>query len=146
MFSKVFGCLGGALGGHVGSSWRDVGLCWASWAPSWSNLATRLIILGDVWTSWRQGWRTRAQDAADDRKGWIFGGLGWGRDRRNPGKRSRVPPLKKLQRKGLELPPPPGAPNSTWKLVELRLWLELETRRTQAVAGALYSPGHAHGA
>ena len=29
------------------------------------------------------------------------------------------PPLKKLQRKGLELPPPPGAPNSTWQLVEL---------------------------
>ena len=55
-------------------------------------------------------------------------------------------PLKKLQRKGLELPPPPGAPNSTWKLVELRLWLELETRRTQAVARALFSPGHAHGA
>ena len=34
---KVLGGLGGALGGHVGSSWRDVGLCW----PSWSNLATR---------------------------------------------------------------------------------------------------------
>ena len=31
----------GALGGHVASSWRHVGLCWASWAPSWSNLATR---------------------------------------------------------------------------------------------------------
>ena len=38
-------------------------------------------------------------------------------------------PLKKLQRKGLELPPPPGAPNSTWKLVELRLWMELSTDR-----------------
>ena len=38
-------------------------------------------------------------------------------------------PLKKLQRKGLELPPPPGAPNSTWKLVELRLWMELSTHR-----------------
>ena len=37
--------------------------------------------------------------------------------------------LKKLQRKGLELPPPPGAPNSTWKLVELRLWMELPTDR-----------------
>ena len=42
---------------------------------------------------------------------------------------SRVPPLKKLQRKGLELPPPPGAPNSTWKLVELRLWMELSMDR-----------------
>ena len=38
-------------------------------------------------------------------------------------------PLKKLQRKGLELPPPPGAPNSTWKLVELKLWMELPTDR-----------------
>ena len=45
------------------------------------------------------------------------------------GSGSRVPPLKKLQRKGLELPPPPGAPNSTWKLVELRLWMELSTDR-----------------
>ena len=43
------------------------------------------------------------------------------------GDESRVPPLKKLQRKGLELSPPPGAPNSTWKLVELRLWMELST-------------------
>ena len=34
-------------------------------------------------------------------------------------------PLKKLQRKGLELPPPPGG--STWKLLELlelKLWME----------------------
>ena len=43
--------------------------------------------------------------------------------------KSRVPPLKKLQRKGLELPPPPGAPNSTWKLVELKLWMELPMDR-----------------
>ena len=49
------------------------------------------------------------------------GGRGW----RNSRMKSRVPPLEKLQRKGLELPPPPGAPNSTWKLVELRLWMEL---------------------
>ena len=41
----------------------------------------------------------------------------------------RYPPFKELQRKGLELPPPPGAPNSTWKLVELRLWMELSTDR-----------------
>ena len=27
----------------------------------------------------------------------------------------------------LELPPSPGAPNSTWKPVELRLWMELST-------------------
>ena len=40
-----------------------------------------------------------------------------------------MPPLKKLQRKGLELPPPPGARNSTWKLVELMLWMELPIAR-----------------
>ena len=38
---KVFWCPGATLGGYVGSSWRYVGLCWAIWAPSWSNLATR---------------------------------------------------------------------------------------------------------
>ena len=38
---KVFWGLGAALGGYVGSSWRYVGLYWATWAPSWSNLATR---------------------------------------------------------------------------------------------------------
>ena len=38
---KVFWGPGAALGGYVGSSWRYVGLCWAIWAPSWSNLATR---------------------------------------------------------------------------------------------------------
>ena len=40
-FLKVFWGLGAALGGYVGSSWRYVGLCWAIWAPSWSNLVTR---------------------------------------------------------------------------------------------------------
>ena len=30
-----------ALGSYVGSCWRYVELCWAIWAPSWSNLATR---------------------------------------------------------------------------------------------------------
>ena len=46
-------------------------------------------------------------------------------------------PLKKLQRKGLELPPPPGAPNSTWKLLELKLWMKLLTDRvTQHVPSA----------
>ena len=38
-------------------------------------------------------------------------------------------PIKKLQGKGLELPPPPGAPTSTWKLVELKLWMELSMDR-----------------
>ena len=54
-------------------------------------------------------------------KRWIFGGLERVGGDAGTRKRSRVPPLKKLQRKGLEIPPPPGAPNSTWKLVELKL-------------------------
>ena len=39
----------------------------------------------------------------------------------------------------------PGAPpgGSTWNLVELRLGLNLETRRTAAVDEALYRRGHA---
>ena len=51
------------------------------------------------------------------------------------------------------LPPPPkkhpqlnpGAPpgGSTWNLVELRLGLNLETRRTAAVDEALYTRSHA---
>ena len=45
------------------------------------------------------------------------------------GERSRVPHLRNSKRKGLELPPPPGAPNSTWKLVELQLWMELSMDR-----------------
>ena len=38
---KVFWGPGTAPGGYVDSSWRYVGLCWAIWAPSWNNLATR---------------------------------------------------------------------------------------------------------
>ena len=53
------------FGGYVGRCWLQDGVF--------------LAILGDVWTSWRQGWRTRAQDAADDRKSWIFGSLEGGR-------------------------------------------------------------------
>ena len=109
------GCLGSVLGGYVGRCWLQNGVF--------------LAILGDVWTSWRQGWRTRAQDATHGRKSWIFGALEGGGPDASSRARSRVPPLKKLQRKGLELPPPPGAPNSTWKLVELRLWMELPTDR-----------------
>ena len=50
------------------------------------------------------------------------------------------------------MPPPkkhpqlnPGAPpgGSTWNLVELRLGLNLETRRTAAVDEALYTRSHA---
>ena len=118
------------VGASSGGSWRlpwehfggYVGRCWL-------QDGVFLAILGDVWTSWRQDWRTRAQDATHERKSWIFRGLeGVGGD---AGRReeSRVPPLKKLQRKGLELPPPPGAPNSTWKLVELKLWMELPMDR-----------------
>ena len=132
-YSTLGGFLG--VGASSGGSWR---LSWERFGGyvgrCWLQDGVFLAILSDVWTSWRQGWRTRAQDAADDRKRRIFGGLEGGRDRRNSRGVSRVPPLKKLQRKGLESPPPPGAPNSTWKLVELRLWMELSMDRdTQPV-------------
>ena len=39
----------------------------------------------------------------------------------------RHPPL--TNSKGRGFPPPPGAPNSTGKLVELKLWMELSTDR-----------------
>ena len=39
--SKLFFDLGGALGGHVRSSWRYVMLFSAIWAASCNNLATR---------------------------------------------------------------------------------------------------------
>ena len=68
-----------------------------------------------------EAWRGGGTDAST-------GNRGGGTDA-STGNGSRAPPLKKLQRKGLELPPPPGAPNSTWKLVELRLWMELSTDR-----------------
>ena len=61
--------VGASSGGSWGQSWERfggyVGRCWL-------QDGVFLAILGDVWTSWRQGWRTRAQDAADDRKSWIF--------------------------------------------------------------------------
>ena len=58
----------------------------------------------------------------------FFGGLEGGRATPVLAPDLGYPP-KKLQRKGLELPPAPGAPNSTWKLVELRLWMELPMDR-----------------
>ena len=118
------------VGASSGGSWR---LSWEGFGGyvgrCWLQDGVFLAILGDVWTSWRQGWRTRAQDAAAERKSCIFGSLEGGGPDAGTGGGSRVPPLKKLQRKGLELPPPPGAPNSTWKLVELKLWMELPTDR-----------------
>ena len=50
----------------------------------------------------------------------------------------RAPPKKHPQ---LNPGAPPGG--STWNLVELRLRLNLETRRTAAVDEALYSRSHA---
>ena len=116
------------VGASSGGSWR---LPWEGFGRYvgrlWLQDGVFLAILGDVWTSWHQGCRTRAQDAAAEPKKMIFGGLeGVGGDA-STGDESRVPPLNELQRKGLELPPPAGAPNSTWKLVELRLWMELST-------------------
>ena len=48
-FCKVFGDLGGALGGYVGSSWRYVGLCWAILAPSLAILADLALKLRPSW-------------------------------------------------------------------------------------------------
>ena len=59
-----------------GGSWR---LPWEGFGRYvgrlWLQDGVFLAISGDVWTSWRQGCRTRAQDAAAERKSWIFGGL-----------------------------------------------------------------------
>ena len=77
-YSTLGGFLG--VGASSGGSWR---LSWERFGGyvgrCWLQDGVFLAILGDVWTSWRQGWRTRAQDAADDRKSWIFGGLEGGR-------------------------------------------------------------------
>ena len=123
---------GASSGGFWRLSWEGfgsyVGRCWL-------QAGVFLAILGDVWISWRQDWRTRAQDAADERNSWFFGGLeGGGGDasfERNLG----YPPLRNSKGRGwsshlhLELPTPPG--NSTW-----RLNLETpKTPRTQAVDG-----------
>ena len=63
-----------------GGSWR---LSWEGFGSyfgrCWLKDGVSSAILGDVWTSWRQGWRSRAQDAAAQRKSWIFGGLEGGR-------------------------------------------------------------------
>ena len=57
------------VGASSGGSWR---LPWEGFGRYvgrlWLQDGVFLAISGDVWTSWRQGWRTRAQDAADDRK------------------------------------------------------------------------------
>ena len=116
------------VGASSGGSWRLSWERFEGYVGRWRlQDGVVLAILGDVWTSWRQGWRTRAQDAADDRKSWIFGGLEGGGGDAGTRAGSRAPPRKKFHRKGLELPPAPGAPNSTWKLVELKLWMELFT-------------------
>ena len=74
------------------------------------------------------GEQGRKMQQMAEKVGFLEAWRGGGTDA-STGPGSRAPPLKKLQRKGLELPPPPGAPNSTWKLVELKLWMELSTDR-----------------
>ena len=102
------------VGASSGGSWR---LPWEGFGRYvgrlWLQDGVFLAILGDVWTSWRQGWRTRAQDAADDRKSKNFGSLEGGRDRCSSCDFSRVP-LRNSKGRGwsshlhLELPTPPG--------------------------------------
>ena len=67
-FGDVLG-VGASSGGSWRLSWERFGGCVGR---CWLQDAVFLAILGDVWISWRQGWRTRAQDAADDRKSLIF--------------------------------------------------------------------------
>ena len=66
-YSTFAGFLG--VGASSGGSWR---LSWERFGGyvgrCWLQDGVFLAILGDVWTSWRQGWRTRAQDAAAERK------------------------------------------------------------------------------
>ena len=95
-----YSTLGGFFGGYVGKWWLQDGVV--------------LAILGDVWPSWCQGWRTRAQDAAAERSGWIFGGLEGGRGDAFYAEILGHPPLRNSRGRGwsshlhLELPTPPG--------------------------------------
>ena len=103
--------VGASSGGFWRLSWEGfgsyVGRCWL-------QDGVFLAILGDVWTSWRQGWRTRVQDAADGRKSWIFGGLEGGGGDPTLATNLRYPPLRNSKGRGwsshlhLELPTPPG--------------------------------------
>ena len=133
------GTLGGFLGvgASSGGSWR---LSWERFGGYvgrwWLRDVVFLAILGDVWTSWRQGWRTRAQDAADDRNSWIFGGLeGGGGDARGGPQRISGTPLRTSTGRGWSshLHPEAQPGGSTWKLLELlelKLWME--TSKTTA--------------
>ena len=112
-----YGTLGGFLGvgASSGGSWR---LSWERFGGyvgrCWLQDGVFLAILGDVWTSWRQGWRTRAQDAADGRKSWIFGGLEGGGGDAILATDLGYPPLRNSKGRGwsshlhLELSTPPG--------------------------------------
>ena len=111
--SNTFAVFLGGVGASSGGSWR---LSWERFGGyvgrCWLQDGVFLAILGDVWTSWRQGWRTRAQDAADDRKSWRPGG---GEGVMQGTRRiSGTPPLRNCKGRGwsshlhLELPTPPG--------------------------------------
>ena len=112
-----YGTLGGFLGvgASSGGSWR------LSWEPFggyvgrwWLQDGVVLAILGDVWTSWRQGWRTRAQDAAAERKSWILEAWRVGGGDASLAPDLGYPPLRNSKGRGwsshlhLELPTPPG--------------------------------------
>ena len=81
------------VGASSGGSWR---LPWEGFGRYvgrlWLQDGVFLAISGDVWTSWRQGWRTRAQDATHERKSWIFGGLEGGAPRHYWQRISGTPP------------------------------------------------------
>ena len=108
----------GTSGGSWRLSWERFGGYVGRW---WLQDGVVLAILGDVWTSWRQGWRTRAQDAASERKSWIFGGLeGVGTDAVSAGNLGS-PPLRIA--KGTAGAPPGGF---SYQLKKLRLRLSMD--------------------
>ena len=121
---------GGVLGvgASSGGSWR---LPWEGFGRYvgrlWLQDGVFLAISGDVWTSWRQGWRTRAQDAAAERKSLIFGGLEGVGDDASLAVNLWSPPLRNS--KGTAGAPPGGF---SYQLKKLRLRLSTD-RVTQHV-------------
>ena len=103
------------------------------------HLGTILEQLGDkMWPKSAKMSEDSAQERQDEAR-WRKWAPKGGRGPRRTQRWISMPPLKKHHQLN------PGAPpgGSTWNLVELRLGLNLETRRTAAVDEALYSRSHA---
>jgi hypothetical protein len=103
------------------------------------HLGTVLEQLGDkMWPKSAKMSQDSDQERQDETR-WRKWGPEGGRGPREYTQRISMPPPKKHPQMK------PGAPpgGSTWNLVELRLGLNLETRRTAAVDEALYTRSHA---